>query len=130
MEAELADFDECLHHACLPAFVDPRHSSLAWPRLRKTGCDDSTIVEVLRSIWPQSPCYEAEVKTFPGRKGYTIRGGVTPAIWMGARKSKDQTPTLAGLELADRVRRVLELPRVPPVAPAPASTVKPGRSKK
>ena len=43
--------------------------------------------------------------------GCTIRGGVTPSFWMGARRPHAAIPTMSGLELADRIRRVLQIPR-------------------
>lgn len=85
-----------------------------WELLRGQGCDDARILEVLRGTWPELPMY-----FFAGEwgKGFTIRGGVKPAIFLGKREL-DQPHLLAGLELADRVRRVLEIPRAPEPEPA------------
>ncbi len=90
-----------------------------WELLRQQGCDDAKILEVLRDTWPSSPVYTLTKE--PGMIGRTIRGGATPAIWIGARKTKDQTPTLSGIELADWVRRVFKIPR----APEPEPTLEP-----
>ena len=99
----------------------PRGMDDPWPSLREQGCDDAKIVEVLRSIWPTRPRYD---RVEPDKVGRTVRGGATPAIWMGMRGTIDQKPTLEGLELAARVRTVLDLPRAPgpELVPVPAST--------
>ena len=99
----------------------PRGMDDPWQDLREHGCDDAKIVEVLRAIWPTRPRYDRQE---PDKVGRTVRGGVTPAIWIGQRGSIEQKPTLEGLELAARVRTVLDLPRVPEpeLVPAPAST--------
>ncbi len=114
------DLNDQLEAACYPAGWQ---SKSPWPQLREYGCDDAKILEVLRAIWPQGPRFEGL------GVGRTIRGGVTPAIWIGKRKSKDQKPTLDGLELADRVRTILGIPREPAEAinPPAAKRSKPRR---
>jgi hypothetical protein len=122
------DLDRVVGTACHSL---PKNSEDPWPGLLEQGCDDAKILEVLRSIWPsRRPRFEREPDE---PMGYTIRGGVEPSIWIGARRSVNQAPTLAGLELAARIRIVLEIPRAAP-ATVPSSTVsispaKPARAK-
>lgn len=88
----------------LKSAVWPRDE--VWEEFLETGCDDLKILEVLRSIWPSSATFYPEPKP-----GITFQGGPNLKMWVGARRQKDQMPTLAGLELANRVRKVLEIPR-------------------
>ncbi len=76
-----------------------------WQLLRTYGCDDLKILSVLRASWPKSPRFDDGART--------IRGGAIPALWMGAITSKVQAPALAGMVLADRIRRVLGIPLAP-----------------
>lgn len=104
-----ADLERELTAAC--GWTDPKSE---WGYVKSRGCDDSKILEILRSIWPLS--YRVEPGTGPwrGRNGCTIHGGPTPAFWVGVRKSTDwkiAPPQLQELLLADRVRRVLGIPR-------------------
>ncbi len=102
------DVDDAITHSSGTAVFEWRH-------LRDAGSDDRTILEVLRAIWPQTPYfYHAEDTT--GAIPFTIRGGCDPAIWMGQSEMAGP-PHLTGLALADRVRRVLGIPRAPEPIP-------------
>jgi hypothetical protein len=90
-----------------------------WKEFKAQGCDDAKILQVIRALWPASYIY-TEAKA--GSIGCTIHGGPTPAFWIGARKHTDwkvAPPQLQGLQLADRVRTVLKIPRAKshPVGP-------------
>jgi hypothetical protein len=104
-----ADLEAELEDACYPpGFTGP---GSPWADLREHGCDDRKILEVLRQIWPAAYRFD---HLAAGSVGRTVHGGPTPAFWIGARKSTDwkvAPPTLEGLLLAARVRRVLEIPR-------------------
>jgi hypothetical protein len=101
------DLDAALQAACYP--VQFRGSKSPWPALEEHGCDDAKILEVLRAIWGAG--YLFQVRSGPDKFGHTTAGGPVPKFWIGARKSKDAPPQLSGLQLADRVRTVLDLPR-------------------
>lgn len=119
LEWTSADLERELEAACkIRGVPSADGKSTVWPfeELKRTGCDDGKILEVLRAIWPGG--YEAIQGNGPWKKrlGCTVHGGSTPAIWIGARKSTDRKlapPTLEGLRLADRVRTVLGIPRAP-----------------
>jgi hypothetical protein len=102
-----ADLDAQVLRACQQ--IGCNGESGIWELLAQQGCDDARILEVLRAQWPQTPRFEEGTRT--------IRGGVTPAIWMGARTSKNQEPTLSGFELADWIRGVFKIPRAQESAP-------------
>lgn len=113
LEWTSADLERELNDAVMR--IGPAEGPLIWIHLGHAGCDDEKILEVLRARWPVG--YMALGGTGPWKKmqvAKTIHGGPTPAIWMGARKSTDwklAPPTLQGLQLADRIRRVLGIPR-------------------
>jgi len=98
------DLERVLAAACHPDGVDPNG---IWGDMKRVGCNEAKILEILRAIWPVSPYF----RNVPP-PGCTIRGGSIPALWMGYARSPRKLPTLAGLELADRIRRVLEIPRM------------------
>jgi len=113
-----ADLDQCIEDATHP----DGPASSRWNLLRDRGCDDAKILEILRAIWPSDVRYTPPSLSPPARPGFTVKGGAVPKFWLGARQSKDQPPILSGLQLADRVRIVLDLPRVPvPVVAAPSA---------
>ena len=104
-----SDLERVLIAACC---VDNKPDGV-WTTLKRVGCDDNKILEVLRSLWPMTALFVPNPAP-----GCTIQGGSTCRFWMGARRPKDQQPTLAGMELADRIRRVLEIPRAQVEEPA------------
>jgi len=118
-----AEIDECVEDACHPSSMDGAQAD--WQRLRETGCDNLKILEVLRAIWP---AWEVYNKPLPPRKfGYVTYGGAVPKLWIernGPSFVKRPSPTLSGLQLADRIRTVLDLPRVPVPAAEPQSATK------
>lgn len=99
------DLERVLSAACW-AHAMGEHDGV-WHTVKATGCDDAKILEILRAIWPMTPSFQSQPAP-----GGTIRGGSIPALWMGYARSPRKLPTLAGLELADRIRRVLEIPRL------------------
>jgi hypothetical protein len=101
----------------------PHGESGHWESLKQAGCDDQKILETLAATWPRKPRYDRDAGQ-GDRVGRTVRGGSTPAIWIGMRSSIDQLPVLSGLELAARVRTVLDLPQAPgpELEPVPDST--------
>lgn len=107
-----ADLERELRDAVLR--VGPKGDA-TWTRLGMDGCDDAKILEVLRARWPGSYlAIEGTGSWFKRQVGKTVHGGPTPAFWIGARKHTDwkiAPPQLSGLQLADRVRRVLGIPR-------------------
>lgn len=110
LEWTSADLERELSAAC-----GWTHPGTVWDAAREDGCDDAKILEILRAIWPVGYRVEQGTGPWKGRNGCTIHGGPTPAFWVGARKSTDwkiAPPQLQGLQLADRVRAVLGIPRV------------------
>jgi hypothetical protein len=107
-----ADLDAALQAACYP--IAWRGDNSPWPALKEHGCDDAKILEVLRALWPAGDRYQ--IRSGPDKFGHTTQGGAVPKFWLGHRIGKDQRPLLSGLELADRVRIALDIPRasVPP----------------
>lgn len=93
---------------------------------RGMGCiSDVQIAEVLRAIWPQAYLFVERNPALGCRHGYTIHGGTSPAFWIGARRHETlKKPTLSGPALADRVRKILGLPRVPAAVIAEAELLK------
>ena len=98
------DLEFVFNAAC---YIDGRDPEGVWFSIKQTGCDDRKILEILRAIWPMT----AQFRPAPP-PGCTIRGGTIPSFWIGETRPPRRIPTLAGLELADRIRRVLEIPRV------------------
>ena len=103
-----ADLDAALLAACYP--IAWRGDNSPWPALKEHGCDDAKILEVLRALWPDGDRYQ--IRSGPDKFGHTTQGGAVPKFWLGARLGKDQRPLLSGLQLAYRVRIVLDLPKV------------------
>jgi len=103
-----ADLDAALQAACYP--IAWRGDNSPWPALKEHGCDDAKILEVLRAVWPVGDRHQ--IRSGPDKFGHTTQGGAVPKFWLGARLGKDQRPLLSGLQLAIRVRIVLDLPNV------------------
>ncbi|MGO8671293.1 MAG: hypothetical protein ACLQVD_08035 [Capsulimonadaceae bacterium] len=113
-----AEIDECVEDACHPTSMGMDGARADWQRLRETGCDDIRILELLRAIWPNWNVFIEPNP--PSRPGFTTFGGAVPKLWVGAKPAPGKIPpTLSGLQLAARVRIVLDLPRVPVPAAEP-----------
>lgn len=122
-----ADLERELEAAIYPAWA--RGEDSPWPTYRAIGAiSDSQILEVLRSLWPSRYRFE---RAGSGH-GHTVHGGVSPAFWIGPRRTETMNrPTLEGAALVHRVRGLLDLPRTVAVktspAPAPAPPAKSGK---
>lgn len=101
------DLETELASACKPlGTVAP------WKDVLASGCDDAKILTIVQTIWPwkQSSCKRAG----SGSIGCEVIAAPTPAFWIGRRRSPDRKvapPQLEGLQLADRIRTVLGIPR-------------------
>ncbi len=81
---------------------------------RLTHCErPPTALEILAEL---GDCWSNAAHIHKMATGYRVRGGRTPAFWMGEDTSR--RPTLEGAALADRVRRVLRI-GFPPLSPGP-----------
>jgi len=114
-----ADLDAAIDSSCYPSAMDD--AAERWRELRAAGCDDARILEVLRAIWPG---WQVHIPAVSGvHRGYTTQGGPVPKFWPHEDRcaprwreseiGKPVAPLLSGLQLADRIRTVLSLPRVP-----------------
>lgn len=103
------DLDAGLRYACTKTATHMRIEPDPWAAFRKLGgITDRQILEVLRSIWPGVPSCRTGPKCLPR---ITVLGGSAPMFWVDHHTPRERRPTLEGHALADRVRRVLELPR-------------------
>jgi hypothetical protein len=82
---------------------------IGWGSLITGGASDDEINEKLDAIWPP---YRKFVKPGADRKlGYSIVCGTSQSVfWLGEFRGPGHRPTLAGKQLVDRIRAVLEIP--------------------
>jgi hypothetical protein len=91
--------------------LDHAHWKGQWEKIQASGATNAEILGAIKKQWPFSPVFTPPVKGSPiGLKaGYTIQGGKATGFWLGARPSLGATPDLHGNDLADAVRRVLDI---------------------
>ena len=81
-----------------------------WVDFRRAGATNEQILERLASRWPVFRL-SVDAQDSGGHHGYTIAcPGGEPAIWVGPYLGSHHKPSANGSGLAERVRRLLELP--------------------
>lgn len=81
-----------------------------WVDFRRAGATNEQILERLASRWPVFRL-SVDAEDSGGHFGYTIAcPGGEPAIWVGPYLGSHHKPSASGAGLAERVRRLLEIP--------------------
>jgi hypothetical protein len=90
-----------------------------WAELRKLGATIEDIRLKLAATWPRHGKTFVPASESGGKHGYTITiGGTIPYFWLGPFRGPGHKATLAGTQVTDRVRTVLEIPTPAAVAKA------------
>ena len=118
-EPTTEDVNAALNHALTFGEMDLHEMDI----LRRQGASDEGIRAAMDHCWHS----QVNSRGFPGRFGYTTRGGSSPAFWMGREPVARRVPVLAGKNLINRVREMFEirqpdnayLPPDPPDPPEP-----------
>jgi hypothetical protein len=96
--------------------------------LSRQGATDLEILEALRH------CFNPNLsKRGPEGMRYTVRGGTSPAIWLGDEPVGRRVPILAGVKLVDAVRHFCQISTAPSgggASPAASPAPKPKRPAK